>query len=480
MKINKQIFLDDLPKLEKGVNIGGINWKKTIGYKVNFIYNNIEGQVEIIDYDGKFLYIKYLDYDTYKINFRSFKQGNLGKLLGIVTDKFKYTINESIKDNKRDLMIIDNEYRTFIDKRGYKNNEKWYKYKCNQCGWTEGWITEGHLKEGNGCPVCAGQKLVQGINDIPTVAPWLIPYFQGGIDEAKLYTKTGSGNINNPKGYIYPICPDCGKVKNNITKIGSIYLNNGFKCIHCSDGISFPEKFVFHFLRSLNIEFRIQYNPIWIKPKVYDFYIPNLNCIIETHGLQHYEEKGWKSSKTLKEEQENDKLKKELALANGIKEENYIVVDCRYSESSFIKQNISNSRLSEIFDLRKVDWNKIEGFALGSKVKEVCDLKKNNPNMSTKIIADIVGYHYSTISTWLKKGTKLGWCDYNAKEEREKVYNKNSKPIRCITTGDVFKSLSECEKLSLEVFGIKLNTSNLYKVCVGQIKQYKGLVFKYD
>ena len=55
----KEIFLDELPKMGKY-----INWKESIGCKVKFIYDDINGEIEIIDYymndNGKpYLIIKY-------------------------------------------------------------------------------------------------------------------------------------------------------------------------------------------------------------------------------------------------------------------------------------------------------------------------------------------------------------------------------------------------------------------------------------
>ena len=48
------------------------------------------------------------------------------------------------------------------------------------------------------------------------------------------------------------------------------------------------------------------------------FYLPKYNCIIETHGLQHYEESSM-TSRSLQEEIDNDLFKQEMALKNGIK-----------------------------------------------------------------------------------------------------------------------------------------------------------------
>ena len=62
MKI-KNIFVDleELEKYKEGKYKGKINWKNNIGKKVSFVYEDIEGELEIIDYDSKkqYLTIKY-------------------------------------------------------------------------------------------------------------------------------------------------------------------------------------------------------------------------------------------------------------------------------------------------------------------------------------------------------------------------------------------------------------------------------------
>lgn len=52
----RKVFLDNLPRCNSR-----IDWKNSIGYTVNFIYDNIEGTLEIINYyksnSGKQYYI---------------------------------------------------------------------------------------------------------------------------------------------------------------------------------------------------------------------------------------------------------------------------------------------------------------------------------------------------------------------------------------------------------------------------------------
>ena len=117
-------------------------------------------------------------------------------------------------------------------------------------------------------------------------------------------------------------------------------------CNVCGDGISYPEKFIEKVLIQLNVKHERQYKTNWSQNKRYDFYLPDYNAIIEVHGEQHYRYTG--RGRSLKEEQENDKFKEELALKNGIK--HYIVIDCRKSDSQYIKSNLFNSELNELFD----------------------------------------------------------------------------------------------------------------------------------
>lgn len=145
-------------------------------------------------------------------------------------------------------------------------------------------------------------KVVKGINDIPTTSPWMISYFQDGYEEASNYT-------NNSNKKIYPRCPNCGQISLKQYKINKIFTKHGFSC-KCSDGISYPEKFVSEFLNQLNVNYisQVSTNTLyWLSKNIrYDFYIPDKNIIIEANGKQHYEYNNW-TGRTLNQEQENDK-----------------------------------------------------------------------------------------------------------------------------------------------------------------------------
>ena len=42
--MSRKVFIDELPTWESGTNKGKANWLMCIGYKVKFIYDDIEGR----------------------------------------------------------------------------------------------------------------------------------------------------------------------------------------------------------------------------------------------------------------------------------------------------------------------------------------------------------------------------------------------------------------------------------------------------
>lgn len=417
MKIKREIFLENLPKNKKEKVI----WKESIGYKVHFIYDDIEDYLEIVDYKSGELTIKYKD-KIIDISNSNFIECKLGKILGRVTKDFKIEIGTTFKDEKRDLVIIDREYRVKIKNNGGKLNEKWYKYHCNRDG-NEDWIIEYDLLKGNGCNVCCSspRKLMLGANTIWDKARWMCDL---GVSEedAKKYMPNSTKPINVK-------CIHCGKIKS--ISPHDIFKNNSIGC-NCGDSVSYPEKFMFNMLTQLGIDFIWQLtktNFKWCSKYKYDFYfaINEEEYIIETHGEQHYEKS--RSYMSLEKNIKNDRIKYELAIKNGIKPENYIVIDFRYSNLKWGRENIINSRLNQIFDLTNINWEECNMYAIKSnKIKESCDVWNNRKyNESVSTIAKQIGMDRNILRKYLKKGSELGLCDYDPLEERiktnKKVYN---------------------------------------------------------
>ena len=374
--------------------------------------------------------------------------------------------------------------RISINTKNKRNRtERGYKYECLIDGNIDT-IYENGLKRGQGCNVCTNDKVLKGINDIATTHPHLIKYFSN-IEDNYIYT------YGNDKKVLMK-CPDCGFEKKMQISTLSYY---GFSCNKCGDGISYPEKVMFSVIEQLEINFEYHKTFDWSKnvqvdnarlcgSKEYDFYfkLNNEYFVIETHGRQHYEENNGfntiEGAKEYKEEVENDRLKKELALVNSVKEENYIVIDCRKSELDWIKGYILESNLAKLFDLSKIDWNKAEKFALSSRVKEACQYKKNNPNIMTKDISKLMNMDRQTLRKYFKKGNKIGWCYYNAEEESKKGI-ANSKIVWSQDKNILFKSISDCERQSLKLFGVKITSASISAVCNNKQIETKGYQFKF-
>lgn len=470
-KIKRVIFLDELPKQKSRYN-----WKGSIGYIVKFIYGDIKGEVKIVDYktdrSNQDLYIQYKNIKSFRICIGDFKECQLGKLLGKRTNDFKIGINTNLKDDKRDLTIIDKEYRT----NDQKQDCKWYKYKCNKCGY-EGWTIEYSLlglKTGCACCCPTPRKAVEGINDVNTTTPWMTKFFSNP-NEAKQYTKGSSHKI-------IPICPDCGRVKTKEMDIRDIYRLHSIFC-SCGDGQSYPSKLMFNVLEQLGVEFETEYNPDWITPRKYDFYfkLNNVEYIVEMDGGFHTNDNNM-SGQTKEGSHMIDDYKDDMADRHGIE---MIRIDCEKSELEYIKNNIEDSILNKLFDLSSIDWKQAEVFALKNLVKFVCDIKKDNSNMTVEDISLITKLSKSTVRIYLNKGTKLNWCYYNGKEESFEIHSiagkSFGKPLEMFKDGislGIFESCAELERQSETLFGIKLSHTRIGNVCTGKWNQYKGYVFK--
>jgi len=468
----RKVFLEDLPRTYKGVN-----WKESIGKDVNFVFEELMGELTIIDYNSETrkISVKYLDNEMCDINTSSFIAGHISEILGKKHHNYLFPIGTLINTNNRNL-IITNQKRK---ENNFNHLEKCYTYRCETCGYN-GEMLEHSLVVGEGCPCCSNKKAVLGINTIWDTDRWMVDL---GVSEedAKKYTY-GS------KHKVYPICHDCGHIREKPIEINVIHRNKSIHCM-CGDGQSYPNKFSYSFLDQLNNFYSFdhlehEYSPDWIKPLRYDNYFEynNIKYIFEMDGGWHTQDNTL-SGQTVEKSKDIDVYKDRLATEHGYK---IIRIACLKSDLDCMKLNISNSKLLELFDLSKINWLKCEEFALSNLVKKACDLKLSNEDLSTTQIGNIMKLTKRTIQTYLKKGTKLGWCDYNPIKEREKNFKKAmytiSKPI-CVYKENIligqFVSANELYRQSFKLFGVWLVNDTVSQVCNGKRKSYKGFTFQF-
>lgn len=337
-------------------------------------------------------------------NGKSFEQwcyDNLSKeLADMIISRWDYELNVDKFGNKLTPRDVSHS-SAGINRKGF-----WFKCLDHPEHKSEQKSIERFVIGQHGSMECNQCKVIATTN--PEIVKYLVD-----ANDAYIYSYRSNKKIKMR-------CPNCGHVKDMCPD--QLYVS-GFACPKCSDGISYPEKIMFSMLDQLNIPFSTQLCKTtfdWCKNYRYDFYIPSTNGIIEIQGMQHYEE-GFNKSilnkniKTLKELQENDRVKKELALKNGIK--NYIVIDCRYSELEFIKNNITNSELSKLFDLSTIDWLKCHEYACGSLVKKACDLWNGGIN-TTIGVANELKMSRGTAIKYLKQGAMLGLCNYKLQSNK--------------------------------------------------------------
>lgn len=457
----RRINLENLPRCGDQ-----IDWKKSIGYSVEFIYDGVNGVIEIIDYDvlNKKITTKYLNNEPYQIKIYNFSRCQLGFAIGIILNKYKYNVDDVVYGSKnRSITII--KQITMCDGN---RNIRGYEYLCNVCGYG-GKITENRLNGRNGsCPCCSGHKIKEGFNDFKTNYPELVKYFKNPNECSNLPCQTTRK--------VELKCLDCGATTlvsvNNFVKVGK------FNCSKCSDGLSYPNKFMFNFLEQLNVDFEPEKVFSWIKSRRYDFYVSSINCIIEAHGKQHYV-KGRSFPIQLEEQQKIDEEKRDLALKNGI--DHYIEIDCSMSNSDFIKNNILNSKLNELFDLSSINWIKCDEYSVSSLLKSVCEYKRDNPNSTTGDISKLFKISKNTATLYLKTGNKIwDWVGYDAEQERIDCIRRKEIKVEVYKDGKlcgIFDSKVKLEEVGESVFGVRMDQSCVVK-SIKLNRPYNGYTFK--
>lgn len=418
-----------------------IEWTKIIGYVFDFSYQGVSGYLTIVDYKLPItLYFTINDSDTvYEIGKVAFLKAGFREVIKV--HYYDYNVGDIVK-NKEILGFA------------YNGKSIIYQYKCLNDGYI-GNIQQSNISRNTGvCPVCLNHEVMIGTNDIPTTDPWMIPYFKGGYDEAKLYVAK-SNAVKELQ------CPHCGKFKR--MAISTLYKTKSFSC-ECSDKIPYPEKCIINLLTILNIDYIYQCgnNTLpWIEGKyLYDFYIPSLNMIIETHGEQHYKEPSKKSKWTsLNVIQERDLYKKNLAFNNNIK--HYIILNCSESNIRYLRKSIINSELPTLLQFREedVDWDKIDQLNTRNIVKEICIYKNEHPYLTPTELAMKFNVNKATIRSYCIHGEKFGWCNYN-KEEIRWVANFHRNTHYCIN-GHYFYNQDEITARSFDIFGEQLYGSTI-------------------
>ena len=313
-------------------------------------------------------------------NSKSFEQWCIENDKQNILDKWDYELNKYKPDE-----ISYNSHG--INNKGY-----WFRCINNSKHTSELKNINNFIKKNKNTITC------NQCNSISTTHFYLIKYFKNKRDADK-YSAYSSKRVSMK-------CPDCGHEKCMLIRT---LVTQKFSCPKCGDRISYPNKFMFNILEQLNINFISEYSPKWIKRKRYDFYfeLNNKKYIIEMDGGWHTKDNKF-NGQTKEESKDIDDYKNKMAEEHNIE---VVRINCCKSELEYIKCNIIKSKLNELFDLSKIDWNKCHEFICGNLIKKICNLW-NSGIINPSIIAKELKLSPNTIRTHLKRGNKLGWCNY--------------------------------------------------------------------
>ena len=312
-------------------------------------------------------------------------------------------------------------------------------YVCDICG-GHGSIRYDHYKHGVGCSYCANRKVLPGFNDIATTSKDIIPWLKNQ-DDAYRYTRKSHHKIDF-------VCPECGY---EFQRSVADSTRRGLRCPFCSGLISYPNRFMDAVLRNTGVNYKREAVFEWSCGKRYDFFIEKLSMIIEMNGEQHYTGfTGQSFDIGVEDIQQNDEIKRDLAIRNGIKA--YIVVDSRESDAGYIRSSILQSNLTEYIDLSSIDWVRVEKDAnrgYWDVFVDAYNKGKTVPEISSEYKRDC-----SFVIKILKEAAAAGECDYSRHGQVLKsqriAASMRRRPIICITTNALFDSL----KTACEYYGI--------------------------
>jgi len=385
------------------------------------------------------------------------------KFHNVRNQKSYYCISCSRQHLSNNYKLSHDDYLNRLNKKGIKSIIPLEKYqtaktkilhKCTVCNY-EWQVAPSNILSGYGCPCCNGGHCIQGYNDIATTNHEMYQLLK---DKNDAYNHTEQSNIS-----LKFICPHCG---NEINMSPATLYKRGLSCRICSDGISRPNKFMEQILISSNIEYETEFIFSWSNNKRYDFYIPKYNAIIEVMGNQHYNTYAFDfvGGRSLEEEQENDNLKEQLALQNGISK--YFRLDFRYSEYEYMKNSFLNSDIPMFLNINveNIDFNSCYQNTLKSKMILAIDLW--NQGYKVDDISKTIKVSIGTVIRYLHNGNDAKLCKYNGL----------NKEVICLNTGEIFNSIKSAKE--------KYSASNIGSCCkvyisilvLKMVKSYNGCI----
>lgn len=168
------------------------------------------------------------------------------------------------------------------------------------------------LLRGRGCPICGFEK--RNAEERYTNEDF------DRVLKEKRPDLVRVGDYVNTHANIRVKCLKCGR---EYEAYACNILNNSAKCPTCNKKYSSGESGVARWLKSKNIKYIPEYKIPKCRnelPLYFDFYLPDMNTVIEFQGEQHYDDKYMKQGMSVLEKRiDRDNEKRDFCKANNIR-----------------------------------------------------------------------------------------------------------------------------------------------------------------
>ena len=428
IKTRKNIMLDlsSLPKTRRNGK-EAVDWKEVKNRYVHGKYYNIDFTfiLDYLYYKGSSYYISL----KYRNNKYVITNSNLLKLQ--ISHIFKYNVGEVVESTSNDINHILFRKNKFRYPVGYRTKsyeivrykvkaltekeiEKSYVCRCLVTG--EEFIRLETNMKNEGSPFIQGNNGVYEKNSLYTKRPDLRMFIKDLEFAKKVREKSDK--------YIVTVCPNCG----NERKRKIIYLSTyGFSCNICSSNVSYPERIMSAVLNYNHVKYDYQKVFNGLPKKRFDFYLPDYNMVIETHGEQHYNTAN-NSYFDYKTTHRSDLLKEKFCRNNKIQ---YVSVDCKKSSYEYITNNIIDNVPLDLKICKDVIIENINNQSFNNDFKDIINMYKKGESLCS--IAKKYNRDVSYISNLVKRAGVF--------EDRTR-----NKKVQCITTGQVFDGVREATR----------------------------------
>lgn len=337
--------------------------------------------------------------------------------------------------------------------------KKKLKIKCNECGniFIRNYSSIKEHKSDVICPKCYKNykyKKIAKIGNRLIDCNFDIEKYIVNKDDLYKLLKTSIKEVET-------VCDKCGNVS---IKTPHSLSTSGFICNSCYDKNSISEKFLSFIFLSIGIDSNREYFINGNQNYRYDFYVKNLNLLIELNGEHHYYESDFFIPRCGKSQIDIDLEKKNIAIENNY---SYISIPIINSNFEYIKKQF-------------IDYlpKSITNMFTDSVVENAWrDAKDGYIILCSNLYK--IGFDVGEISTRLNiSRSTVNRCLNKAEVLKLIKYKKNKKEVTQFSLDGNFISVYESCHEADRITGVSYK--NISACCLGKRKTSGGFIWGYN